>query len=95
MEWESGSGHQITIGDVAVNELSKVEYQAIQRLAITMLQGLDIPVSHGLLKGMYVCMYVYSAWQVTSLLFFQVHVMYSRDYPLIPLNKDESMAMRR
>lgn len=51
LEWESDSGRQITIGDVAVNELSKVEIQAVQRLAINTLQGMDIPVSHGILKG--------------------------------------------
>lgn len=51
LEWESDSGRQITIGDVSINELSKVEIQALQRLAITTLQGMDIPVSHGLLKG--------------------------------------------
>ena len=51
LEWESDSGRQITIGDVSVNELSKVEVQALQRLAITILQSMDIPVSHGLLKG--------------------------------------------
>lgn len=50
-EWESDSGRQITLPDVSVNELSKVEMQALQRLAITTLQGMDIPVSHGLLRG--------------------------------------------
>jgi len=52
LEWESDSGRQLTIGDVAVNELSKVEIQAMQRLAINTLQSMDIPVSHGLLKGL-------------------------------------------
>lgn len=55
MEWESDSGRQITIGDVAVNELSRVEMQALQRLAITTLQNMDIPVSHGLLRGGWEC----------------------------------------
>ncbi len=51
LEWESDSGRQITIGDVYVNELSKVEIQAMQRLAINQLQSMEIPVSHGLLRG--------------------------------------------
>ena len=53
LEWESDSGRQITIGDVSVNELSKVEIQAMQRLAINQLQTMEIPVSHGLLRGGY------------------------------------------
>lgn len=53
MEWESDSGRQITVEDIPVNELSKVETHALQRLGISVLQGMDIPVSQGLLKGQY------------------------------------------
>lgn len=51
-EWESDSGRQITLQDVEVTELSRVELQVMQRIAITKLQDMDIPVSHGMLKGL-------------------------------------------
>ena len=50
-EWESDSGRQLTLQDVNASELSRVELQALQRVAINQLQSLDIPVSHGLIKG--------------------------------------------
>ena len=39
--------------DVEADTLSKVEMQALQRLAVNQLQTMDVPVSHGILKGMY------------------------------------------
>jgi len=49
----------VTVEDIPVNELSKVETHALQRLGISVLQAMDIPVSHGLLRGMFVreCVY--------------------------------------
>ena len=37
--------------DVDVDTLSKVEVYALQRLAVNQLQAMEIPVSHGILKG--------------------------------------------
>ena len=54
-EWESDSGRQLTLQEVNASELSKVEMQALQRLAVSQLQSMDIPVSHGLIKGMMLC----------------------------------------
>lgn len=51
-EWESDSGRQITLSDLEVAELSRVELHVLQRIAITQLQAMDIPVSHGMLKGL-------------------------------------------
>ena len=50
-EWESDSGRTLTLQDVNASELSKVELQALQRVAVNQLQSLDIPVSHGLIRG--------------------------------------------
>jgi len=54
-EWESDSGRQLTLQEVNASELSKVEMQALHRLAVSQLQSMDIPVSHGLIKGMMLC----------------------------------------
>ena len=35
-----------------------MEAHALQRLGISVLQGMEIPVSHGLLKGMFACVCV-------------------------------------
>lgn len=51
LEWESDSGRQLTLTDVSVNDLSKVEIQTLQRLSIPKLQAMEIPASHGLLKS--------------------------------------------
>jgi len=51
LEWESDSGRQLTITDIPINKLSKVEIESLQRGAVTALQALDIPVSHGIVKG--------------------------------------------
>ncbi len=53
-EWESDSGRMLTLRDTPVNELSRVELEAMQRLAIGHLQSMDIAVSHAVLKGMLV-----------------------------------------
>ena len=50
-EWESMSGRQLTISDTLTSDLSKVELDYLQRVAIARLQGMDISVSFGLLKG--------------------------------------------
>ena len=50
-EWESDSGRQLTLQEVNASELSRVEVQALQRLAVSQLQTMDIPVSHGVIKG--------------------------------------------
>jgi len=39
------------VEDIPVNELSKVETHALQRLGISVLQSMEIPVSQGLLRG--------------------------------------------
>ena len=49
--WESDSGRHMTLVDTEITELSRVEVQALQRIAVTQLQGMDVPVSHGMLKG--------------------------------------------
>lgn len=41
----------LTLQDVNVGDLSKVEIVAMQRVAVSQLQNMDIPVSHGVLKG--------------------------------------------
>ena len=51
LEWESDSGRQLTLTDVSVNDLSKVEIQTLQRLSIPKLPAMEIPASHGLLKS--------------------------------------------
>lgn len=51
LEWESDSGRTLTLEDVPVNELSKVEVEALQRVAVAKLQEMDIPVSFGVIKG--------------------------------------------
>lgn len=51
LEWESDSGRQLSITDVPVSELSKVEVEGLQRQAVTVLQSMDVPVSHGVIKG--------------------------------------------
>lgn len=59
-EWESDSGRMLTLQDIPVNELSRAEIAALQRLAISQLQSMDIPVSHAVLKGL---SYIpYKAW---------------------------------
>lgn len=45
------SGRQLTISDTVLSDLSVVEVNQIQRVAIARLQGMDIGVSFGLLKG--------------------------------------------
>ena len=57
LEWESDSGRQLTLTDVSVNDLSKVEIQTLQRQSIPKLQAMEIPASHGLLKTG-VCVYM-------------------------------------
>lgn len=49
-EWESISGRQLTLPDIKMEEMSKVEWEALQRLAIGRLQEMDISVSYGMLK---------------------------------------------
>ena len=45
------SGRQLTLTDTTPGELSKVELDMVQRIAIARLQGMDISVSFNLLKG--------------------------------------------
>lgn len=45
------SGRQLTISDTIISDLSVVEVNQIQRVAIARLQGMDIGVSFGMLKG--------------------------------------------
>lgn len=49
------SGRQLTLTDTTSGELSKVELDMVQRIAIARLQGMDISVSFNLLKGAYMC----------------------------------------
>ncbi len=51
LEWESDSGRQLTLLDVQISELSKVETDGLQRQAVHALQAMEIPVSYGVLKG--------------------------------------------
>ena len=44
------SGRQLSIQDATYTDLSKAELDALQRVAIARLQGMDIAVSFGLLK---------------------------------------------
>lgn len=50
-EWESDSGRTLTLQDMDMSKLSKVELLALQRVAISQLQSLNIPVSHALVGG--------------------------------------------
>ena len=49
-EWESMSGRQLTLSSIKMEEMSKVEWEALQRLAIGRLQEMEISVSYGMLK---------------------------------------------
>ena len=57
-EWESMSGRQLTLFDIKMEEMSKVEWEALQRLAIGRLQEMDVSVSYGMLKRENLVVYV-------------------------------------
>ena len=64
-EWESMSGRQLTLFDIKMEEMSKVEWEALQRLAIGRLQEMDVSVSYGMLKRENLVMYVkYASWRI-------------------------------
>ena len=45
------SGRQLSITDTVVGRVSKLELNALQRLSIARLQGMDMGVSYGMIKG--------------------------------------------
>ena len=49
----------LTLQDAQCSDLSRVEIAALQRLSISQLQALDIPVSHAILKGLLHNKYTY------------------------------------
>lgn len=50
-EWESISGRRLTLQSVNAADLSKVEMECLQRVAIGLLHAMEISVSYALLKG--------------------------------------------